>query len=205
MTIWMNLRPAHRSFRRRGATRAVVLVALLAAVVATAAPASARRVDGGRFHDEYANRISDFCGVPGLTVTQVGTIEGTSLANTHGRDGLEYWRELARIDEVVTDTATHRWVRIVTTSPGKDLHIVDNGNGTLTITSFGTGNSVMYDESGKAIARDPGQFRVQVLIDDGGTPTDPSDDEFLEFLGVLLGSTGRSDDFCAAALEAFGL
>jgi hypothetical protein len=35
---------------------------------------------------------------------------------------------------------------------------------------------------------------------DGGTPTDPSDDEFLEFLGVVKESTGRSDDFCEAAV-----
>jgi hypothetical protein len=37
-------------------------------------------------------------------------------------------------------------------------------------------------------------------------PAAPSaDDEFLEFLGVLLGSTGRNADFCAANLEAYGI
>ena len=47
-------------------------------------------------------------------------------------------------------------------------------------------------------------MRFKILIDHGGTPTDPSDDEFLEFLGVVKESTGRSDDFCAAILEAIG-
>ena len=46
----------------------------------------------------------------------------------------------------------------------------------------------------------PVAARVEVLIDDGGTPTDPFDDEFLEFLGVVKESTGRSDDFCDAAV-----
>jgi hypothetical protein len=31
----------------------------------------------------------------------------------------------------------------------------------------------VYDESGKAIARNPGQSRFEVLIDHGGTPADP--------------------------------
>ena len=46
----------------------------------------------------------------------------------------------------------------------------------------------------------PGQIRFDILVDHGGTPTDPSDDEGLEFLGEVKGSTGRTDDYCAAAL-----
>ena len=38
-------------------------------------------------------------------------------------------------------------------------------------------------------------------IDHGGTPTDPSDDEFLAE-ELVKGSTGRSDDFCEAAVPA---
>jgi hypothetical protein len=48
--------------------------------------------------------------------------------------------------------------------------------------------------------RNPGQVRFELLVDHGGTPSDPSDDEFLEFLGVVKGSTGRNDlegrNFC---------
>lgn len=44
----------------------------------------------------------------------------------------------------------------------------------------------------------------QVLLDDNGTPSDISDDVELAFLGLVKGSTGCSDDFCAAAVEAFG-
>ena len=84
----------------------------------------------------------------------------------------------------------------------KDLRVTDNGDGTLTILILATGNAVLYGENGKAIARNPGQVRFEILIDHGGTPTDPSDDEFLADLGEVKGSTGRSDDFCEAALPA---
>jgi hypothetical protein len=82
------------------------------------------------------------------------------------------------------------------------LRITDNGDGTITILVLATGNAVLYGEDGKALARNPGQIRFEILIDTAGTPSDPSDDEFLAFLGVVKGSTGRSDDFCAAAVPA---
>jgi hypothetical protein len=37
------------------------------------------------------------------------------------------------------------------------------------------------------------------VVDHGGTPTDPSDDEFLDFR-LVKESTGRTDDFCAAVV-----
>ena len=84
----------------------------------------------------------------------------------------------------------------------KDLKATDNGDGTLTILVLSTGNDVVYGSDGEAIARNPGQVRIEVLIDDGGTPTDPSDDEFIADLGLVKGSTGRNDDFCAAVTAA---
>jgi hypothetical protein len=84
----------------------------------------------------------------------------------------------------------------------KDLRVTDNGDGTLTVLVVATGNAVVYREDGKAIARNPGQTRFEILVDHGGTPTDPSDDEFLAFLGIVKESTGRTDDFCAAVVPA---
>ena len=65
-----------------------------------------------------------------------------------------------------------------------------------------TGNAVLYGEDGKAIARNPGQIRFELLFGDNGTPDDPFDDVLLADLGLVKGSTGRSDDFCAAAVPA---
>lgn len=111
--------------------------------------------------------------------------------------------ENVRVSSTVTVLpAEDRWVTSVETTLFKDLKVTDNGNGTLTVLVLATGNLVTYDQSGKAIARNPGQVRFEVLIGDGGTPQDPSDDEFLEFHGNVKGSTGRNDDFCAAAVPA---
>ena len=44
------------------------------------------------------------------------------------------------------------------------------------------------------------QVRIELLFDNGGTPSDPTDDEEITFLGVVKDSTGRSDDFCEAAV-----
>ena len=84
----------------------------------------------------------------------------------------------------------------------KDLRVTDNGDGTFTLVVLVTGNSTVYGMDGKAIARNPGQVRDEILIDNNGTPQDPSDDEFLEFIQEIKGSTGRTDDFCAAAVPA---
>jgi hypothetical protein len=86
--------------------------------------------------------------------------------------------------------------------PGENAGTTNNGDGTLTITILATGNAVLYDENGTPIARHPGQIRFQILIDTNGTLEDPFDDEEIAFLGVVKGSTGRSDDFCEAAVPA---
>ena len=83
----------------------------------------------------------------------------------------------------------------------KDLHVTDNGDGTLTILVLATGNYTLYGEDGRAIARNPGQVRFELLIDHGGTPDDPSDDLELDFK-IVKESTGRSDDACEAAVPA---
>ena len=67
-------------------------------------------------------------------------------------------------------------------------------------SSFGRAGSTLYGPDGKAIARNPGQIRFEFLVDHGGTPSDPSDDVELGFLGDVKGSMGRTDDYCAAAL-----
>jgi hypothetical protein len=83
----------------------------------------------------------------------------------------------------------------------KDLRVTDNGDGTLTVLIMATGNGVLYGEDGKAIARNPGQIRLELFVDHGGTPNDPSDDVVLSE-DLVKGSTGRSDDFCEAAIPA---
>jgi hypothetical protein len=79
--------------------------------------------------------------------------------------------------------------------------VTDNGDGTLTILILTTGNAVLSTPDGKAIGRNPGQTRFELVVDHGGTPSDPSDDTELSF-EVVKESTGRTDDFCGVMVPA---
>ena len=125
---------------------------------------------------------------------------GTVHAVPHGRDGLVYFGFNLKVSDVITNLDNGNFVTAFSTIRDKDQRVTDNGDGTLTILVLATGNSTLYGPDGKAIARNPGQIRFEFKVDHGGTPADPSDDVELEFLGEVKGSTGRTDDYCAAAL-----
>ena len=78
--------------------------------------------------------------------------------------------------------------------------MTDNGGWDLLTIILTTGNAVLYGAKGPA--RNPGQTRVAILLSmTAARPLILSDDEFLEFLGVVKDLTGRCDDrLCEAAV-----
>jgi hypothetical protein len=185
-------------------SRKLRLSALLAlgvtAAAMLAAGAAAQPPVKERFHDEGTFVDEDFCGA-GLTVDGTFVVDGSVLVVAHGPDGLAYFLEHVSQTTTFTNRANGKTVTIESSVLNKDLRVTDNGDGTLTILFLATGNDVFYGPDGKAIGRNPGQVRFEILVDHGGTPTDPSDDEFLSAEQVK-GSTGRSDDFCEVAVPA---
>jgi hypothetical protein len=180
---------------------AVVALVLAAAAVSVSA-ASAGQVFRETIHEEDTFVVEDFCGVPGLEVEVSFVLDLSVHVVPHGPDRLDYFLQHGRRSEVLTNLANGVSLTSLAIVTEKDMRVTDNGDGTLTILVLATGNAVLYGADGKAIARNPGQLRFEILVDHGGTPTDPSDDEFLEFLGEVKGSTGRTDDFCEAAVPA---
>jgi hypothetical protein len=174
----------------------------VSALISMSGLVSAALLERGTFHDEFSELVTDFCGFPGLDVQVDGVVDGRFTVASRGRDGLVYFMEHVRVSRVMTNVANGAMVSDREITVSKDLKVVDNGDGTLTITVLATGNFTLYGADGKAIARNPGQVRFQFLIDHGGTPADPSDDTEIAFLGVLKESTGRSDDVCAAIADA---
>jgi hypothetical protein len=175
---------------------AVGLTAVITMTLATVAWAQPIREE---FRFQETEIIDDFCDVAGLTVQIDRTVDLRVMQNPHGADGLVYFLEHVRVTTVYTNVANGNAVTEVETAMGNDLRVTDNGDGTLTILDLATGNLVTYGPDGTAIARNPGQVRFEVLVDHSGTPTDPSDDEFLDFR-LVKESTGRTDDFCAAVV-----
>jgi hypothetical protein len=183
--------------RRSRMLAAAGLTAVASMSLATAASAQPIR-EGGVF--EETDIVEDFCDVPGLTVEVDSTTVARFMLNPHGPDGLGYGLEHLKVTDVFTNLANGNTVTDKNTIMSKGLRVIGNGDGTQTVLVLATGNAVVYGTDGKAIARNPGQIRVEVLVDNGGTPSDPTDDEFLEFLGDVKGSTGRTDDFCVAVV-----
>ena len=186
----------HSRTRRSAALLAVGAIS----VAVLAATASGKPILNERFHDEGFNLVEDFC-APELDLRIDFVADGRHV-KTKGRDGLPYFLEHLHEVGVMTNLANGNTVTQTSRVLDQDMTVTDNGDGTLTILAKGTGNDVLYGSNGEVLARNPGQTRVEILIDHGGTPTDPEDGKFLEFLGVVKGSTGRSDDFCAAVVQA---
>jgi hypothetical protein len=187
--------------------RTLGLAAGLAMVgsMALAGGASAEPIERGKFHDEGTFIDHDFCEVAGLDVQGDFVFDNHFLVNPHGPDGLIYFHENYHLTIVFTNLANPanpaNTVTSVERAIRKDLRVTDNGDGTLTILELATGNATLYGPDGKAIGRNPGQVRFEFDVDHAGTPTDPSDDVFVEER-MVKGSTGRSDDFCETAVPA---
>jgi hypothetical protein len=178
-----------------------VVAGLIAASIAMAGAASAGPpTEHVKFHEETTETVEDFCDVPGLTVRLDRVLDGKFLAKTRGSDDEPYIVEHQTLHDVWTNPANGNVVTVRSNGVAKIHELTVNPDGTISVIQLATGNFVAYGPDGKAIARNPGQVRVELLFDDAGTPDDPSDDVFLGVVRVVKESTGRSDDFCAAAV-----
>jgi hypothetical protein len=196
--------PSPTAVRSSPAQRLGIGVAVTAATVgALAVPAEARPIVRGTTDREISDVLNDFCDVPGLTLDHRIVVTGRFQIHSRKPGSPPYYLERSKSTETFTNEAGEQ-VRVETGVLDKDLKVTDNGDGTLTALALATGSAKVYNSAGKVIARDPGQVRFELLIDHGGTPADPSDDEEIAFLGVVKGSTGRSDDFCAAIVQELG-
>ena len=178
----------------------LALAATAAVMLAAAASAGPGQVFRETIHDEFEFVDDDFCDA-GLTVEVAVVLDIRVHAVAHGSDGLVYFLQHGTETDVLTNLENGRSLTAFSLVIEKDLRVTDNGDGTLTVLILATGNGVLYGEDGKAIARNPGQIRIELLVDHGGTPNDPSDDVVLSE-ELVKGSTGRSDDFCEAAVAA---
>jgi hypothetical protein len=187
----------------RGRLAVLITGVAIAAAVAAGTPATAAPIDKGRFHDVEAFDIYNDCGFPAQDSIDVS---GNFVFNLRGSSPFPYYRESVRGTVVTTNLETGGTFTNVFTATSKDQTIVDNGDGTITITTFAAGGSRYYDKDGKLVLKDPGEVRFSIDIDYMGTPGNPEDDvEVDDSFQLVRSSTGNSDfsdrDFCADLLE----
>lgn len=181
------------------------LVLACAAGVCLPTAASASQVEADHYVDDFSFTVDphdpEYCPDLDFAVTDEGHVEGFFHGVRRG-DGLVYYSDHFRFEETVTNLSNGKTLQITGHASSMDAQIVDNRDGTLTITWKFVGT--ILNEFPTVTFRDSGQVMGQDLIDNGGTPGDPSDDEFVEFLGFLK-EVGRHDtserDYCADLAE----
>ena len=182
---------------------AVLAAGLAVASLVASTPANAQPIDKGHFHDVSTSPVDDCEGTPAQDSVDVS---GNFVFNQRGSSLFVYGRESVHGTIVTTNLITGGTYTNIFSVNTRDHTIVDNGDGTITITDFASGGSRYYDTHGNFVLKDPGQVRYAVDVDYNGTPGDPSDDvEVPDSFRIVRPSTGHSDlsgrDFCADLAE----
>jgi hypothetical protein len=175
----------------RGLMVGVGVIALLLGV--NLSPASAEQIEQGHYHDEDSGIIENVCDVSGLTVRFDYVADGIFVATRRGSDGLTYGGSTQHSTTTLTNVDNGKSLHDEFDAVSRDLSVTDNGDGTLTIVFLETGGDRWYGSGPQFLFTNPGQIRVEIVIPDGGTPGDPSDDGDPISVTQVFGSTGRND------------
>ena len=199
-----------RPTTRRHLTVALAACSVPLLLAATATTASAEPALVEHWVDDYTvthlDGSEDFCGDLGFDVVEHGEVKGVFVGTRRGRDGLWYFGDRFTGTTTFTNPETGAEYRNEFSGTNRDQAITDNGDGTLTIQVQTTGPNRWYVDDDLTLI-DTGVTRFSILIDHAGTPTDPDDDEFLEFLGLDKEAGPRQTagrDFCADLAEFIG-
>ena len=167
----------------------------LALLGVTASSASAAVIVNRHFVDSGTEPF-DFCAGINAEVSWNDSVH--EMIRTHGPDGLVYFKANVHGTTVITNLDTGGTYTNTYNFTDRDLKVVDNGDGTLTITIANSGSFKWFDSDGNRVLKGAGQFRADITVDHGGTPTDPSDDVGLDF--VVVKNAGQDEtagrDFC---------
>src|SRR5215203_2427272 len=109
-----------------------VLVAAVAATLAISGTASAAPPVHETFHEDISDTDDDFCGT-GLSIDVEGVVNGRGLIRARGQEGLIYFAEHVVVEFTYTNLVSGASITTVERSLSKDLKVVDNGGGTLTV------------------------------------------------------------------------
>jgi hypothetical protein len=158
---------------RLGTLSVVLACGLLLAVVQ---PAAAQLVE--RSHEHIVLTIPDdeVCGIPVTTTIDIIANEQQRLA----KSGFPLFKTTGRGTLTFTNPATGKSVSFFFAGASKDLTVVDNGDGTITVRTAVTGvPEKLRLSDGTVLNMDVGRVVFVTVIDYNGTPTDTRDDVVL--------------------------
>jgi len=155
--------------------RLAVLSALVACgmLLAIVQPAAAQLVDRTHQHIVLTIPNDEVCGVPVTTTVDFIANDQERLAHS----GFPLFMTTGRGTTTWTNPVTGKSVSFFFAGATKDLTVVDNGNGTITLRTAVTGVPEKITLSnGQPVTMDVGRLVFVSVIDYNGTPTDTSDD-----------------------------
>jgi hypothetical protein len=170
--------PRWRSIARARSTRLGTLSVLLACglLLAMVQPAAAKLIE--RSHEHIVQTLPDdeYCGIP--VITTIDIIENIQVRLA--KNGFPLFKSTGRGKVTITNPATGKSVSEAFSGATKDLSVVDNGDGTITVRTAVTGIPLEVTLSDGTVAiKDVGRIVFVTVIDYNGTPTDTEDDVFL--------------------------
>lgn len=185
--------------RLRSLTAVSATFAAVVAAAVTAVPADATVFDKEHFHDSFVSDVYDCGGIPAV---DSGEMDVTITAVLRGSGPFPLFREHFSGTAVTTNTDTGGTFTNVFVLNTHDHTIMDNGDGTITVTQIVSGSSRFYDQFGTFVLKDPGSVWFAFDLNDNGTPGDPEDDtEVPNSFRIAHASSGTSAfserDFCA--------
>jgi hypothetical protein len=144
-------------------------------LLAMVQPAGAQPID--RSHEHIVETFEDeICDIPVTVTLDIITNGHVRLA----KSGFPLFQGTGRGTITITNPATGQSITQRFTGASKDLTVVDNGDGTITVRTAVTG---IPDEirlaDGTVAIRDVGRVVFVTVLDYNGTPTDTDDDEFI--------------------------
>jgi hypothetical protein len=158
---------------RVGTLSVLLACGLLLAMVQPAA--SAKPIE--RSHEHIVETFDDVvCDIP-VTIT-VDIIENIQVRL--GENGFPLFKSTGRGTLTITNPATGKSITQRHAGAVKDLTVVDNGDGTITVRTAVTGvPSEVRLSDGTVAFKDVGRIVFATVIDYNGTPTDVEDDVFI--------------------------
>ena len=187
--------------RRRIVALSLMVISLSTAGLVSGVPASAAPIDKGHFTDAGSEEFSCDTVSPAIPTHHEFEARINFVFNQRGGpNAFPYYRESVSGSDVYTNLDTGKTYSNTYNITDRDQQVTDNGDGTLTITIAQPGSNKWFDSDGRLLFVTGGTFWFQILVDDGGTPTDPSDDQEIEGSFVVVkdaghdGTAGR--DFC---------
>lgn len=192
--------------RRLLAALAIALVSMLAMPAADAKLVFKEHFSFTDSHIEQEEHGDDFCpNVEFLTLYEIEA-RGMDVVKLKGQSPFPYFASNFKFHEVYTNLENGKTFTLLTVGRDADQQIVDNGDGTITITFQGVGRTHVIGPDGDRLFSDTGQFRFVAVVDYNGTPGDPEDDVELSFEVVKevghAGTEGR--DFCEDLVTFLG-